>query len=254
MAESKFFTTSDGVKLHYRIGGSGEPLVILSGFGQTTEGYRKNYPELEKHFTVIALDYRAHGLSEAPVYGWHIERLAKDFEELLAHLGLEKVNLLCHSMGNAVAWCYFSLFGQGKINKYILEDEGPCLLADPAWTEEEKETYTGQFRIPDQWSFPPRMPGQGSGELTAAERFRLQLVREHLCRDWRDIVPTIKCPTLVLMGGGSHFASQRLWDWLHSSIEGSQMEIISAEEGGAHGMHEENPDKFNEIVVGFLLG
>ncbi len=48
----------------------------------------------------------------------------------------------------------------------------------------------------------------------------------HPARDWRDVIPTIKAPTMVVMGGKSHFASQLLWNWLHNNIKGSRLEII----------------------------
>jgi len=31
--QHRYFTTSDGVKLHYRVSGSGTPLVIFPGYG-----------------------------------------------------------------------------------------------------------------------------------------------------------------------------------------------------------------------------
>lgn len=39
-----------------------------------------------------------------------------------------------------LAWNYFLLFGQGKVEKYILEDEAPSLITDPSWTKEQNET------------------------------------------------------------------------------------------------------------------
>ena len=53
-----------------------------------------------------------------------------------------------------------------------------------------------------------------SGERTAAEptlrgKMHTCLLCDHLGRDWRDIIPTIKIPTLVLMGGAA-FVTARL--------------------------------------------
>lgn len=253
---TNYFTTSDGVKLFYRISGTGSPLILLSGYGQDTTGFSRNYEELGKHFTVYTFDYRAHGLSDTPEYGYHIERLAKDFYEFMEHVELDKIFLLAHSMGNAVAWCYFSIFGQDKIMKYILGDEAPCLICDPAWTEEEKEMYTGKFQKKDIWE--PLTPRRGvfeheQSEPTLRDKMLTRLLRDHLSRDWRDIIPTIKIPTMILMGGASHFASPLLWNWLQDNIKDSELQVISAEENGTHGMHSANPEKFNELVANFLL-
>jgi pimeloyl-ACP methyl ester carboxylesterase len=243
-----FFTTSDGAKLHYVTGGEGAPLLLLTGFGVSTEDYSGNFDELTKHYFVISLDYRAHGKSETPRSGWHIERLAKDVYELLEHLGIGDFFVASHSMGNTVVWCFMMLFGQERIKGYIFEDESPCLLADPSWSEEEQNRYMGRFRVKSQWDFTP------FGEVISEESlaFRTKLVREHLCRDWRDVIPTIKVPTLILVGEASHFGSPELWAWLHDSIEGSELVVFGKDEGGIHDMHEANPDKYNSLVLKFL--
>ncbi len=57
----------------------------------------------------------------------------------------------------------------------------------------------------------------------------VRLLTTHLANDWRDIFPTIKVPTMILMGGKSYFASQLLWNWMKETIKGSKLEVI--EEG-----------------------
>jgi pimeloyl-ACP methyl ester carboxylesterase len=44
-----------------------------------------------------------------------------------------------------------------------------------------------------------------------------------------------------------------LWNWLQDNIKGSELQVISAEENGTHGMHSANPEKFNKLVIDFLL-
>jgi non-heme chloroperoxidase len=243
----KYFTTSDGVKIHYRVSGKGKPLVIFPGYGQDVTKFNGVYPELEKHFTVYNIDYRWLGQSASPAYGYHIERLAKDAKEMIDHAKIDKFYLLGHSMGNAVSWCYFSLFGQEKVIKYILGDESPCLVTDPHWTDIEVETYTGSKNRKElfkAWQ-PPTKPAN----MTLQQDMMLRLLNDHLGRDWRDIIPTIKVPTLILMGGKSHFESPLLNNWLHESIKRSQLEIIK--EGG-HGYYESHPEQFNSLVIAFL--
>ena len=243
----KYFTTSDGVRLHYRVSGKGKPLVIFPGYGQDVTKFNKIYPELEKHFTVYNLDYRWLGQSESPAYGYHIERFAKDAKEMIDHAKIKKFYLLGHSMGNAVSWCYFSLFGQDKVIKYILGDESPCLVTDPHWTDKEVETFTGSANRKELYKAwqPPTKPEN----MTLQQDMMLRLLNDHLGRDWRDVMPTIKVPTLVLMGGKSHFESPLLWNWLKDNIKGSELEIIK--EGG-HGYYESHPELFNKIVIDFL--
>src|SRR5689334_7700604 len=50
------YATVGSVKIHYVIGGKGDPLVLLHGFGQNWYMWNRLLPELSKHFTVIAPD------------------------------------------------------------------------------------------------------------------------------------------------------------------------------------------------------
>jgi non-heme chloroperoxidase len=245
--KDRFFTTSDGVKLHYQVSGKGAPLVIFPGYGQDITKFNNIYPELEKHFTVYNLDYRWLGQSESPTYGYHIERFAKDCKEMIDDAKIGKFNLFAHSMGNSVAWCYFSIFGQEKVIKYILGDEAPCLISDPNWSDKEVEMFTGSPNRKDMFTAwrPPGKPEK----MTLQQEMMSNLLNDHLGRDWRDVYPTIKIPTLILMGGKSHFASTLLWDWMHENIKGSRLEVIK--EGG-HGYYETHPEEFNKLVVDFL--
>lgn len=245
--KDRYFTTSDGVRLHYRVSGTGKPLVILPGYGQDAEKFASVYAQLEKLYTIYCLDYRWLGKSDSPAYGYHIERLAKDAKEMIEDAKIDKFNLFGHSMGNAVAWCYFSLFGQEQVIKYILGDEAPCFISDPFWTDKEVETYTGgtQRRELFKTFRPPTKPEN----LTVQQDMMGRLLTDHIARDWRDVIGTIKVPTMIVMGGKSHFASPLLWNWLRENIKGSRLEIL---EDAGHGFYESHPEPFNKLAIDFL--
>src|SRR5690349_24652723 len=44
----------NGINLHYVIGGTGEPLLLIHGFGQNWYMWNRLLPEFSKYFTVIA--------------------------------------------------------------------------------------------------------------------------------------------------------------------------------------------------------
>jgi non-heme chloroperoxidase len=246
--KDKYFTTSDGVRLHYYVSGSGTPLVIFPGYGQDVSKFANVYKTLEKHFTIYCLDYRWLGKSDSPAYGYHIERLAKDAREMIEDAKIGKFYLFGHSMGNTVAWCYFSIFGQDKVLKYILGDEAPCLITDPNWTDKEVETYTGSAPRKDMFK-AWRRPTSTPENPTLQQEMMSRLLNDHLGRDWRDVITNIKVPTMIVMGGKSHFASPLLWNWLQETIKGSRLEVI--QEAG-HGFYESHPDAFNGLMMDFL--
>ncbi|MBG7696569.1 hypothetical protein HCJ76_00210 [Streptomyces sp. MC1] len=48
----------NGNRLHYLIGGEGEPLVVMDGWPRNVHGLHKIRPSLAEQFRVIAVDYR----------------------------------------------------------------------------------------------------------------------------------------------------------------------------------------------------
>ncbi|MDR1644451.1 MAG: alpha/beta fold hydrolase, partial [Tannerellaceae bacterium] len=193
--EDRYFTTSDGVRLHYRAAGSGTPIVVLPGFGQEAAGFDRFYDGLKDKYAIYCLDYRWVGKSDSPEYGHHIERLATDAKEMMEHEGIDRFHLFGHSMGNSVAWCYFSIYGQSKVIKYILGDEPPCLLVDPSWTDEEMRTYTSNFGNRERNMFNFLNPNPNP---SVRQKMLGRLMSEHLARDWRDVIATIKVPVMVV--------------------------------------------------------
>ena len=68
--------TVNGIKIHYVIGGKGDPLVLVHGFGQNWYMWNRLLPELSKHFTVIAPDLRGVGESDKPEGGYDKKNMA----------------------------------------------------------------------------------------------------------------------------------------------------------------------------------
>ena len=83
----------NGVNIHYVIGGKGEPLVLVHGFGQNWYMWNRLLPELSKHFTVIAPDLRGVGESGKPESGYDKKTMATDVHELLRNWDIIKLIL-----------------------------------------------------------------------------------------------------------------------------------------------------------------
>lgn len=254
--EDRFFETSDHVKLHYTVCGQGDPLVILPGYSGTARSFEGNFDAFAAHFTVYTLEYRAHGQSQVPVSGFHTERLAMDFKEFLDAEGIDRCCLLAHSMGNAVAWCYFELFGQDRVDRYVLAEEGPTFMDDPAWTEEERAIHRGvmvwDMHLNAKMKARLAVPREGESAAQGLARAEAMagIWKDHIANDWSDVIPQIKVKTLIVMGDQSHFAAEPLWRFMHESIEGSRLEVIR---GAGHMVYTEAADTFNSLALDFLL-
>lgn len=73
----------NGVRLHYVMAGSGEPLVLLHGLPQTWREWNTMIPEHAKHYTVIAPDMRGFGDSDKPGSGYDKRTVAEDIYQLV---------------------------------------------------------------------------------------------------------------------------------------------------------------------------
>jgi pimeloyl-ACP methyl ester carboxylesterase len=274
---SKYFRTNDGVRLHYLETGVGKPLVLVHGFSQTAEQFKFQIEGLGDRYRVIALDLRGHGESEKPNFGLKIHRLAQDLREALVAANADDVTLLGHSMGCSVIWAYWELFGADRLGKIVLIDEPPMLTSNPAWTPEQHEAAGPIFTPASLWETANALAGP-DGEKTAraligrmvtrncpedmkewmiqcnlrmARKDAATLLLNHGCQDWRDIIPRIRLPTLVIAGRGSP-ASWKSIAWIAKQIPGAQLEIFEENAGGSHFMFVENPTKFNQIVSTFV--
>lgn len=95
----------NGVLLHYVTAGAGEPVVLLHGFAQTWYEWRRDViPALARRYLVIAPDMRGCGDSEKPTSGYEKRTVAEDIWRLLQHLGLQRIFLVGHDFGAAVAY------------------------------------------------------------------------------------------------------------------------------------------------------
>lgn len=96
----------NGTRLHYVVGGQGEPLVLLPGWPQTWWQYHKVMPSLATRYQVIAVDLRGMGDSDKPQSGYDKRTMAGDIHELVGHLGYREVNIAGHDIGAMVAFSF----------------------------------------------------------------------------------------------------------------------------------------------------
>jgi pimeloyl-ACP methyl ester carboxylesterase len=99
-----FFTTSDGVKIHYlTLGESGSWVVLVHGYSDNAQRMWFNTgiaPEIARHHRVVAIDNRNHGQSDKPVPGG--SGRAQDVVELMDHLKIQRAHIHGYSMGGGI--------------------------------------------------------------------------------------------------------------------------------------------------------
>jgi pimeloyl-ACP methyl ester carboxylesterase len=81
----------NGIKLYYEIYGQGPPLVVLHGNGGSIKNATGFYPDLIKHYKVIAIDSRAQGRSTDTDKPLTYDQMAADVNSLLEQLQIDSV-------------------------------------------------------------------------------------------------------------------------------------------------------------------
>ncbi|MEJ5239821.1 MAG: alpha/beta hydrolase [Anaerolineales bacterium] len=103
------FITVNGLDVHYKMAGQGEPVfILLHGFGASVFTWHKVMPELSRYGTVIAYDRPAFGLTERPLTWEGTNPYSPDAQidllfGLMDSLGIERAILVGNSAGGTVA-------------------------------------------------------------------------------------------------------------------------------------------------------
>ena len=260
------FQTNDGAHIHYEINGTGRPLVLLHGWDQSAKACCENIPVLATKYQVISVDLRGHGESENVTYGYRISRLATDVKQLLDSLGVEDAVILGWSMGCSVCWSYWDLYRDAHITKMILVDEPPLCLVNESNpdgfadndacvalrkdilgnTEKATEGFVEMMIITEEGRKKYFRQTVDESLKLPKEQCAL-LFLNHVYTDWRDVIPTITIPTLVIAAKNSHVKVANN-EWTHEKIKGSEYKLFET----AHMMFMEEPEAFNKAVMDFI--
>jgi len=144
----------DNHRVVYSEGGKGEVVVLLHGFGASSDSWNRFAGRLSKHFRVIAPDLPGWGESDrkdAESYGYpqQVER----FHQFLSSLGLGQVHLVGHSMGGFIASAFAARYPERVITLGLLAPHG---IAEPQPSDLALSVAAG-----DNWLVASSLPGFG---------------------------------------------------------------------------------------------
>lgn len=116
------------MKLHSKINGKGQPLIILHGFlgmGDNWKTLANSYAK--EGFEVHLADQRNHGRSpHDEVFSYDL--LAEDLKEYIDDKNIESAAIIGHSMGGKTAMRFATLYPK-QVNKLIIVDIAPKYYA-----------------------------------------------------------------------------------------------------------------------------
>ncbi|MDH2909258.1 MAG: alpha/beta fold hydrolase [Candidatus Eremiobacteraeota bacterium] len=100
----------DDVKLYADVRGEGEAVVLLHGFPLTHRIWESSASSLARDYCVVAPDLRGMGASGLTAGPYLMERLAGDLAAMLDALGIERANIVGHSLGGYVALAFARMY------------------------------------------------------------------------------------------------------------------------------------------------
>ena len=136
------FAEVNGVKLHYLIAGTGDPIVLLHGFAETSHMWRPLIARRSDRHTVIAPDLRGFGESSAPADGYNKTAMAQDIHALLQSLHYDRIRLVGHDIGLMVAYAYAAQYPR-EVERLVLMEAFLPGIGD----------WNSVFLLRDLWHF-----------------------------------------------------------------------------------------------------
>ncbi|RUR83047.1 alpha/beta fold hydrolase [Chlorogloeopsis fritschii PCC 9212] len=261
-----FLDTEDG-QILYRIGGEGEPILLLHMSPRSSDEFQELMPILAAKKLVIAMDLMGLGDSDKPPRVYSVADYAKTAIALLDELGIKKTSIFGSLTGGYIAGEVAAAY-PNRVDKLIL-----CNVI--GFDEEERDkvlkTYSQGFQIKEDGShlmerWLARVSYVGKGELN--HRCVLDdlkcfgspvypgLAVANYCLSAQEKFRLIKCPTLVLSGEKAleplekvGLAKAENQFWLQEVIPHSQRVEL---EGGNLWMVNQMSAEVLKVVVDFL--
>jgi pimeloyl-ACP methyl ester carboxylesterase len=181
-----------------------EPILLIHGFASN---HRMNWvgPRWVETLTgagrrVIAFDNRGHGQSEklyAPA-DYHLDLMTRDAANLLAHLGVERADVMGYSMGARIA-SFLALAEPRLVRSLVLGGLGDRLVRDGGLPEAIAEALEAPSL--DSLTDPTQRLFRGFADQTKSDRAALAAcVRGSHRRLTLEEAARIDQPTLVAVG------------------------------------------------------
>jgi pimeloyl-ACP methyl ester carboxylesterase len=213
--QRKELTLVDGTHVVYLEGGSGEPLVLVHGFGADKDNFTRVARFLTPHYRVISPDLVGFGESahRADV-DYHYAAQAERLHAFVLALGLRRIDLGGNSMGGGIAMSYAAQHPQDVASLWLIDCAGiaeapPSELAkivattgaNPLMIMRESD-YPAFIKF--VMSDPPWIPGSVmdvlARERIANQALERQVFQQIATDSVSTVVAGLKTPTLVVWG------------------------------------------------------
>jgi len=251
--DSRFFVTSDGVRLHALEGGPpGAPAIaFVPGWSMPADIWRFQLEALGARYRVAALDPRGQGRSEVPRSGYTLERRAADVREFLP--AYRRALLVGWSLGALESLEMVRAHGEASIAGLVLVDSSVGEPPAPPAGALKQSLRSNRRHALDEFVRAifrtPRPEAERSALVAGALRMRLEdslallsypVPREH----WRAAAHGVRAPLLYVVT--PQFAEQAAH--LQRNRPGTDAAVF---EHAGHALFVDEPERFNALLEDF---
>jgi non-heme chloroperoxidase len=262
-------STRDGVALRLRDWGQGQPVVLMSGWGLSSDFWHYALIDLvSKGYRCVAYDRRGHGRSDEPGSGYDYDTLADDLAAVLTALDLKDVTLVAYSMSGGEAVRYVTRHSAARIERLVLlsaltpfltqtpDNPGGVptaafdamrgqMAADfPKWIAAGEDAYWREFATAGLREWGRSMMYQSSVPAL------VQCHRAMAETDFREEMAKLSLPTLVIHGDKDASAPLPITGARSAALVPNAR--LSVYEGAPHGLPITHRGRLIEELVGFV--
>lgn len=244
----------DGLKMHYRISGEGQPVVLMHGWGCNCTTVASIEAIAAEQHRVYNVDFPGFGESEEPPTIWGVEEYTRMTERLLEIEQIEKPILIGHSFGGRVA---ILLGSRNQTDKIILVDAAGIrpkrslkyyfkvytFKAGKHLTRLLMGKEKAEARIEKM-----RKKAGSSDYNNASPRMRA-ILSKVVNEDLTDRLPLIKVPTLLVWGENDTATPLRDAKIMEREIPDAGLVVFP---GCGHYSFLENPRQFAAVLRSFI--
>lgn len=195
------------LNINYLDEGSGTPVLLLHGWGSSSDVYRGIINTLKDRCRLIAPDFPGCGKSDIMDSPWTLQNYCDFVLEFLNKLGIENPIMMGHSHGGRVT-LYMTASGMLNPSKIVLLDAAGLI---------PKKSFKQKFRaksfkaiktvlsLPVVKNFSAGLLDKarkhyGSADYNAAPEVLRHTLVSLVNTDIRELLPNIKCPSLLIWG------------------------------------------------------
>lgn len=246
----------DGLNINYTDEGNGTPVLLLHGWGSSLTLYRRIIDSLKGRCRLVAVDFPGCGGSDTMSEPWDIKSYSNFVLEFMSAVGLENPIMIGHSHGGRVT-LYMNAMGLVKSPKIVLLDSAGLIPKKTFKQKARAKSFKAIKRVltlPIIKNFSGSLLEKarnhyGSADYNAAPEVLRKTLVSLVNTDLRDIIPNIKCPTLLIWGENDTDTPLSDAKIIESLISDSGLCVIK---GAGHFAFIERPFEVEAILNSFI--